>query len=69
MFSNLKDHPKAHYISFRTCEILNSLGLNQELEERFQPHIFKNWQSFNYASHVFGGSKFGVVNHFEGKDC
>jgi 2,4-dichlorophenol 6-monooxygenase len=28
----MQDHPKAHYLSFRTSEILADLGLKNELE-------------------------------------
>ncbi len=30
----IQDHPKAHYISFRTCEILKDLGLHHPLEDK-----------------------------------
>jgi 2-polyprenyl-6-methoxyphenol hydroxylase-like FAD-dependent oxidoreductase len=40
------EHPKAHYLSFRTCEILKDLGLGNELEERLKS--IDEWATFNY---------------------
>ena len=61
-----QDHPKAHYIGFRTCEILKDLGLGHHLEKRFQS--IETWTNFNYKSNVVGGKTYGRVNHFEWYD-
>ena len=68
-----QDHPKAHYLSFRTCEILSDLGIREPLEERFND--IETWTNFNYKSHVLGkldksdttdySLNFGRVNHFK----
>lgn len=34
----LQNHPKAHYLGFRTCEILSDLGLHSELSSQLD-HI------------------------------
>lgn len=57
------DHPKAHYISFRTCEILKDLGLHKPLEDRLDK--IEHFTTFNYATHVLGGKLYGRVNHFD----
>ena len=61
--SHLQDHPKAHYISFRTCEILKDLGLGGPLEEKLES--IEYWSKFNYKSHVLGGHSLGRVDHFD----
>ena len=67
-----QDHPKAHYLSFRTCEILSDLGIRRPLEDRIDR--IDEWTNFNYKSHVLGklhereedsSSNFGKVNHFD----
>ena len=60
---SLQQHPKAHYIGFRTCEILKDLGLGHHLEERFES--IDHWSHFNYKSQVIGGTDYGRVNHFD----
>ena len=60
-----QNHPKAHYLSFRTCEILKDLGLDRGLERRIEN--IEQWTNFNYKSHVIGdeATNFGRVNHFK----
>ena len=66
-----QDHPKAHYLSFRTCEILSDIGIRKPLEDRLTD--IETWTNFNYKSHVLGklntddedsSLDFGRVNHF-----
>jgi 2,4-dichlorophenol 6-monooxygenase len=61
--SNLAEHPKAHYISFRSSEILKDLGLSHELQDRVQS--MSQWSSYNYQTHVLGGRHYGRVDHFK----
>ena len=61
--NKVQDHPKAHYISFRTCEILKDLGMHIPLEQKLNQ--IKQWANFNYKSHVLGGKTFGKVNHIQ----
>ncbi|CDW87725.1 polyketide hydroxylase-like [Stylonychia lemnae] len=59
----VQDHPKAHYIGFRTCEILKDLGIEKPLEKKLEQ--IQQWNNFNYATHVIGGKLYGRVNHFD----
>ena len=61
--SQLQDHSKAHYISFRTCEILKDVGVHAQLEQKLEE--VDQWSRFNYKSHVIGGDTLGRVNHFK----
>jgi len=61
----LQDHPKAHYLSFRTCEILEDL-----LEDSFlrdQMSRYPEWNKFDYCSSVTA-KPFARVTHFEKAD-
>jgi len=49
-----QNHPKAHYLGFRTCEILHDLGLGPHLDRKFDSIL--EWTNFNYQSHVLGPS-------------
>jgi hypothetical protein len=58
------EHPKAHYISFRSSEILKDLALPRQAELENTLSSLNNWAAYNYQSHVLGGKVFGKVNHF-----
>mgnify|MGYP002174756800 CR=1 FL=1 len=58
----LQTHPKAHYLSFRTCEVLSDLGLKEELESQLDQ--CEKWNSFVYTERVLSAPIASVV-HFE----
>ena len=63
--SQLQDHPKAHYLSFRTCEILEDL-----LEDNFlsdQLKRYAEWNKFDYCNSVTS-KPFARVKHFDKED-
>ncbi|TNV72417.1 hypothetical protein FGO68_gene14059 [Halteria grandinella] len=61
-YPSLQEHPKAHYISFRTCEILKDLELGHEFEETLQS--MPRWAKYNYQTYVIGGKVYAEVDHF-----
>jgi 2-polyprenyl-6-methoxyphenol hydroxylase-like FAD-dependent oxidoreductase len=46
----MQSHPKAHYLSFRTSEILADLGLHKELVAQLD-HV-NHWNHFSYTRGV-----------------
>jgi 2-polyprenyl-6-methoxyphenol hydroxylase-like FAD-dependent oxidoreductase len=46
----LQQHPKAHYLSFRSCEILKDLGLGKNLEDQLKR--LDQWNHYSYTTHV-----------------
>ena len=49
-YASHQDHPKAHYLSFRTCEILQDLLQDSFLDQQIDRH--KEWNRFMYCSTV-----------------
>jgi 2-polyprenyl-6-methoxyphenol hydroxylase-like FAD-dependent oxidoreductase len=43
----MQQHPKAHYLSFRTCEILSDLGLGKNLASQLDS--LDRWNSYAYT--------------------
>ena len=58
----LQDHPKAHYLSFRTCEILSDL--DQSLKSALEDELTKlnHWKSYDYTRSVLS-KPFARVEH------
>lgn len=61
----LQNHPKAHYLSFRTCEILEDLLNDNFLTEQMKR--YEEWNKFDYCNSVVG-KPFARVKHFEESD-
>jgi hypothetical protein len=57
----LQDHPKAHYLSFRTCEILEDLLEDNFLSDQMKRHT--EWNKFDYCNSVVA-KPFARVEHF-----
>jgi hypothetical protein len=60
--SSLQDHPKAHYLSFRTCEILEDLLEDNFLKDQLQRYT--EWNRFDYCNSV-ASKPFAKVKHFD----
>ena len=58
----MQDHPKAHYLSFRTCEILSDL--DSRLRDALNEELVKldHWKSYDYTRSVLSNS-FARVEH------
>ena len=65
-FASHQDHPKAHYLSFRTCEILQDLLDDPFLDQQIERH--REWNRFLYCSTIQGELPFAAVTHFTEKD-
>ena len=63
--SALQDHPKAHYLSFRTCEILEDLLEDSFLSDQLQRYA--EWNRFDYCNSV-ASKPFARVKHFDKED-
>lgn len=61
--SALQDHPKAHYLSFRTCEILEDL-LEGDKFLSDQIKRYTEWNRFDYCNSVVQKA-FAKVKHFD----
>ncbi len=65
---NINNHPKAHYISPKTIEILNYLGVNKYIEKHRNESSkdFNNWRYYRYCQYLTDkDSYYGEVDHFE----
>ena len=60
--SKLQDHPKAHYLGFRTCEILSDLDPQIETALREQLAELEDWKSYDYTRGILD-EPFARVNH------
>jgi 2-polyprenyl-6-methoxyphenol hydroxylase-like FAD-dependent oxidoreductase len=63
--NEMQQHPKAHYLSFRTCEILSDLGLGKNLSAQLKS--LSRWNSYTYTTHVLA-DPIAVVRHFDSAD-
>ena len=63
----LQDHPKAHYLGFRTCEILSELdpSLKEALEAQLSD--CELWNSYAYTRGILN-QPFARVKHFDRAD-
>ena len=61
----LQNHPKAHYLSFRTCEILEDLLEDSFLSDQLQRYA--EWNRFDYCNSV-ASKPFARVKHFDKED-
>ena len=61
--SKLQDHPKAHYLSFRTCEILSDLDPNLKAALDDELTKLDHWKSYDYTRKVLA-KPFARVEHF-----
>ena len=62
---SLHNHPKAHYLSFRTCEILEDLLEDNILKNQLEK--FDQWNKFDYCTSV-AAEPFARVQHFQEQD-
>ena len=60
--SKLQDHPKAHYLGFRTCEILSDLDPRIEDALETQLKELEDWKSYDYTRGILD-EPFARVNH------
>ena len=58
--AQIQTHPKAHFLSFRTCEILKDIGIEKGLTDKFD--TLEYWKRFRYQTHVIDGINYGEVN-------
>ena len=65
--AQLSDHPKAHYLSFRTCEILADLDPSLKAKLESQLDKVDHWKSFNYTRHALA-EPFASVQHLTSSD-
>lgn len=61
------DHPQAHFVNYRTMEILRGLGpqgrsIETQILERQPP--LKEWRTFTYCTGMLNGTIIGQIDHF-----
>ena len=64
----ITSHPKAHYISPKTIEIFNYLGVGNYIEKHRNESSkdFNNWRYYRYCKYLLDKeSYYGEVDHFE----
>ena len=65
---SISNHPKAHYISPRTVEILNEIGFEPFINEyRYESsRDYNNWRYYRYCEYLLDkNSYYGEIDHFE----
>ena len=65
--NELQDHPKAHYLGFRTCEILSDLDPRLEQALEAQLDSIDQWKSYDYTRGILD-KPFARVNHLQPQD-
>lgn len=61
-------HPKAHYLSPRTNEILQEIGVFARLKEATKHNSIDNWRHYRYCSSILDPKSYmGEIDHFEDK--
>lgn len=66
--SGISNHPKAHYISPRTVEILNYIGFKNNIEKYKSDSAkdYNNWRYYRYCQYLLDkNSYYGEIDHFE----
>jgi len=66
--SMISEHPKAHYISPRTVEILNYIGFKKYIEKYKceSAKDYNNWRYYRYCQFLLDkNSYYGEIDHFE----
>jgi 2-polyprenyl-6-methoxyphenol hydroxylase-like FAD-dependent oxidoreductase len=56
-------HPQAHFINYRTMEIMRLLGVDADIGQKQPPK--REWEHFTYATSMINGRVIGSVNHFD----
>jgi hypothetical protein len=60
-YPSLQNHPKAHYLSFRSCEILQDLFPEDNFLKQQMTRVGE-WNAFNYCRSV-ASQPFARVEH------
>ncbi len=66
--SSISNHPKAHYISPRTVEILNYIGFREKIEKNRceSTKNYNNWRYYRYCRFLIDKEDYyGEIDHFE----
>lgn len=67
--SMLSLHPKAHYLSPRSCEILDQIGVYSILKASTEHNPISNWSFYRYCGSVLDKNSYlGEIDHFSYPD-
>jgi len=64
----ISNHPKAHYISPRTVEIMNHIGFKDYIEKYKceSAKDYNNWRYYRYCQYLIDkDAYYGEIDHFE----
>ena len=65
----ISQHPKAHYLSPRSCEILDQIGIYSLLQRSIQHNSLSNWRYYRYCGSILDKNSYlGEIDHFSYPD-